>query len=56
MVTVLVTIFPVLPALSTYRYSNRYVHTILVFTIHELAIAMKPLPSTLSIHSAQPSE
>ena len=51
--TVLVTVFPVFPAVSVYVYSKIYVPTTPVFTL-PLIIAL-PLPSILSVQSAHDS-
>lgn len=62
--TVLVTILPVFPALSTYRYSKRYVHNTHVFTdplitklpvLHRVPVKILPVPSTLSVQYAHAS-
>lgn len=62
--TVLMTILPVLPALSTYQYSNTYVPSTPVLTtplstklpvFHRIPVKTLPVPSTLSVQYAPSS-
>lgn len=50
--TVLVTV-PVFHELSTFVYSNTYVHAIPVFTVQLVGTEMIPLPSCASVRDAQ---
>ena len=47
-ITILLTIFPVFPAVSVYVYSNTYIPGTLVFTLPLVAVNINPVPSTKS--------
>jgi hypothetical protein len=51
--TVLVTVFPVFPALSVREYSKVYVPIWFMFTIQLVGGLIVPLPSKLSVQLAQ---
>jgi len=53
--TTLRVVLPVFPAASTFWYVRIYVPVALVFTLPELALAINPAPSTLSVHVAHDS-